>query len=369
MSNNDGSNDVSASSHNFINVIKAGTAYSLQSFLDANMQTIDSSKKERSVLNIMVTGGTGFIGSHLCRALLKAGHVVYCVDNNYSGNVANIRDLSIHPNFAYIKQDINELLNNQQFWPSNCKIDKIYNLACPASPVFYQGAHAIETTKTCVVGAINVLELARAHNAVVLQASTSEVYGDPLEHPQKESYRGNVNPIGIRACYDEGKRCAESLFFDYARIHDVSIKVVRIFNTYGPNMNVNDGRVVSNFICQALKDDPITIYGDGSQTRSFCYVDDLVNGLIAMMDSPRHITGPFNLGNPNEFTIKELAEKVIRYTHSNSEIVYKDLPSDDPTRRKPDITLAKTELGWEPTIMLDEGLTKSIPYFANELFK
>lgn len=369
MSSNDESHGLHNRERQFINLLK--TAYSHRILNDMSLvEQIMDKEPERKVLNIMVTGGTGFIGSHLCRALLKAGHVVYCVDNNYSGNLENIRDLGIHPNFAYIKHDINHnLLGKPELLPQFSKIDQIYNLACPASPQFYQGAHAIETTKTCVIGTLNMLMLAHAHNATFLQASTSEVYGDPLEHPQKETYRGNVNPIGIRACYDEGKRCAESLCFDYERIHDVSVKVVRIFNTYGPNMNVNDGRVVSNFICQALRGDPITIYGDGSQTRSFCYVDDLVRGLIAMMNSPRYLLGPVNLGNPNEFTIKELAEKVIKYTHSESEIVYKDLPSDDPTRRQPDITRAKTELGWEPTIMLDEGINLSIPYFAKRLFQ
>ena len=310
---------------------------------------------------VLVTGGTGFLGSHLCSRLLDDGHCVICMDNNCTGNPDNIKSLIGNPRFSYIKHDICDELD------IDAPIDRIYNLACPASPPFYQGKAAIKTTKTCVLGAINVLELAKKHHATVLQTSTSEIYGEPLVHPQTESYHGNVNPIGIRSCYDEGKRCAESLFFDYHRYENVDIKLVRIFNTYGPRMLVNDGRVISNFICQALSGQDITIYGEGRQTRSFCYVDDLMEGLVRMMDSDRDFTGPVNLGNPAEITIKELAETIIEKTGSKSKFIYKDLPSDDPSRRKPDISLAKEKLGWKPEIPLSEGLDKTILHFKSLL--
>ncbi len=314
---------------------------------------------------ILVTGGTGFLGSNLCIRLIQEGNKVIAVDNNYTGRLSNVQSIINHPHFHFIEHDICNSLTIRE------KIDQIYNMACPASPPAYQGSYSIKTTKTCVLGAINMLELAKEHNARILQTSTSEVYGDPLVHPQTESYRGNVNPIGIRACYDEGKRCAESLFFDYHRHEGVDIKVVRIFNTYGPNMDPNDGRVVSNFICQALSGQDITIYGTGEQTRSFCYVDDLIDVLIKMMNSEKDFTGPINIGNPVEFTIKELAEKVVSKINGQAKVVYKDLPSDDPAQRRPDITLAKTKLNWEPKIMLDEGLDKTIAYFKTQvhLFK
>ncbi len=308
---------------------------------------------------ILVTGGTGFLGSNLCTRLLEEGHRVICLDNNYTGSLKNISHLMDNPNFKFIKHDVIYPIEIDE------KIDQIYNLACPASPRHYQGKAAVFTTKTCVLGALNVLELAKKHGATVLQASTSEVYGEPAVHPQPESYRGNVNPIGIRACYDEGKRCAESLFFDYHREEGVDIKVVRIFNTYGPNMNPEDGRVVSNIICQALKGEDITLYGDGSQTRSFCYVDDLIEAFICMMNSPKGFTGPVNTGNPGEFTVKELADLVIAKVGGKQRIVYRPLPKDDPTHRKPDITLAKEKLGWEPKIKLSEGLDKTIAYFKS----
>ena len=308
---------------------------------------------------ILVTGGTGFLGSNLCHRLIDDGNKVICLDNNYTGRMENISDLLSNENFKYINHDVCDPINIDE------ELDQIYNLACPASPPAYQGKHSIDTTKTCVFGAINVLELAKKHNARILQFSTSEVYGEPLVHPQVETYRGNVNPIGIRACYDEGKRCAESLFFDYHRHCGVDIKVIRIFNTYGPNMDPNDGRVVSNFICQALSGQDITIYGDGHQTRSFCYVDDLIEGIVLMMNSETGFTGPVNLGNPGEFTIKELAEMVV--AKIGGHVVYKDLPSDDPTQRKPDITLAKTKLGWEPKVVLSEGLDKTIEYFKTQI--
>lgn len=310
---------------------------------------------------ILITGGTGFLGSNLCIRLVHEGNRVLCVDNNCTGRLKNVAEIIDNPNFIFIEHDIcNPLVIDE-------KIDQIYNLACPASPPAYQGSYAIKTTKTCVFGAINMLELAKKNGATIFQASTSEVYGEPLVHPQVESYRGNVNPIGIRACYDEGKRCAESLFFDYHRHEGVDIKVVRIFNTYGPKMDPKDGRVVSNFICQALRGEDITIYGDGSQTRSFCYVDDLIEVFIRMMNSPQGFTGPMNTGNPGEFTIKELAEIVVAKIGGTSKIVYKPLPSDDPTQRRPDITLAKTELAWEPTVKLIDGLDKTIEYFASEI--
>lgn len=311
--------------------------------------------------NILITGGTGFLGSNLCKRLLGEGNKIICVDNNYTGRMENIKELLENENFTFIEHDICEPLKITQ------KLDQIYNFACPASPPAYQGKHAIKTTKTSVYGSINMLELAKEHNATILQASTSEVYGDPLVRPQNEEYRGNVNSIGIRACYDEGKRCAESLFFDYYRHEGVDIKIIRIFNTYGENMDPNDGRVVSNFICQALSGKDITIYGDGSQTRSFCYVDDLIDIIIKVMNSSKDFQGPINTGNPSEFTIKELAQKVIEKTGSKSKIIYKDLPLDDPTQRRPDISLAKAKFNWEPKINLDEGLEKTIKYFKEKI--
>ncbi len=303
---------------------------------------------------ILVTGGAGFLGSHLCERLLNEGNDVICVDNLFTGSKDNIRKLIGNPYFEFIRHDVTE--------PLYVEVDQIYNLACPASPPHYQ-YNPIKTAKTSVYGAMNMLGLAKRTHARILQASTSEVYGDPEVHPQPESYRGNVNPIGIRSCYDEGKRMAETLFFDYHRQHDVDIKVIRIFNTYGPRMNQNDGRVVSNFIVQALKGEDITIYGDGSQTRSFCYVDDMIEGMIRMMNSRNGFTGPVNLGNPGEFTMKQLADIVIELTHSSSKIVYIPLPSDDPTQRKPIIDLAQKELSWQPTIKLEDGLKKTIEYF------
>ena len=303
---------------------------------------------------ILVTGGAGFLGSHLCDRLLASGHDVLCADNFYTSTRRNIVHLLEHPNFELIRHDVT--------FPLYVEIDCIYNLACPASPIHYQ-RDPVQTTKTSVHGAINMLGLAKRTGARILQASTSEVYGDPELHPQPESYWGNVNPIGIRSCYDEGKRCAETLFFDYRRQHNIPIKVARIFNTYGPRMLPDDGRVVSNFINQALRGDSITIYGDGSQTRSFCYVDDLVEGLLSLMESDEEITGPINLGNPTEFSIKELAEKVVNLIDNGSNIVYEPLPQDDPTQRQPDITQAREVLGWEPKIPLDEGLPKTIDFF------
>ena len=303
---------------------------------------------------ILVTGGAGFIGSHLCKRLVDEGHDVICLDNFFTGSKKNIECLFDRHNFELIRHDVTQEIL--------LEIDQIYNLACPASPVHYQ-YNPVKTIKTSVMGAINMLGLAKRVHARILQASTSEVYGNPIVHPQPEEYWGNVNPIGIRSCYDEGKRVAETLFFDYHRQNHVDIKVIRIFNTYGPNMNANDGRVVSNFIVQALKGEDITIYGDGKQTRSFCYVDDLVEGMIRMMNSRDGFTGPVNLGNPGEFTMLELAEKVIKLTGSSSKIIYKPLPQDDPTQRQPVIDLAKKELDWEPTIALDEGLSKTIDYF------
>lgn len=312
--------------------------------------------------NILITGGTGFIGSNLCKKLIgDKNNNIICVDNNYTGSLDNVKELLNNPRFKFIEHDIiNPLKINE-------KIDEIYNLACPASPPFYQGERAIFTTKTCVYGAINMLEIAKENNAKILLSSTSEVYGEPISHPQKEDYRGNVNPIGIRACYDEGKRTAESLFFDYNRIYGVKIKVIRIFNTYGTFMNPDDGRVVSNLICQALKGEDLTIYGNGSQTRSFCYIDDLINGIIKMMNSEDDFLGPVNLGNPDEFTIKELAQMVKEKINPSLNIIYKELPLDDPTKRRPDITLAKNKLSFEPKIKLSEGLDKTIAYFKNKL--
>lgn len=319
-------------------------------------------------MNILVTGGSGFIGSNLCRFLLQAGHSVWCLDNNYTGRMENVQELLSNERFCFISADVcNSLTALSELDPAKVHLDQIYNLACPASPPAYQGVHAIETTKTCVFGAINVLELALEHGAIVLQASTSEVYGDPLVHPQHEEYWGHVNPHGIRSCYDEGKRCAESLFFDYARHQGAKIKVIRIFNTYGPFMDPHDGRVVSNFICQALRGENITVYGQGEQTRSFCFIDDLVAGMVAMMASPVDFWGPVNLGNPSEFTIAQLAQKVLEMIPTQSHIVYKELPQDDPRCRRPDISLAKQELKWQPTIDLATGLSRSIPYFRERL--
>lgn len=303
---------------------------------------------------VLVSGGAGFLGSHLCERLLSEGNYVICMDNLFTGSKNNIEHLMRNPDFEFICHDVTE--------PIYVDVDRIYNLACPASPPHYQ-YDPIKTAKTSVYGAINMLGLAKHCNARILQASTSEVYGDPLVHPQPESYRGNVNTIGIRSCYDEGKRMAETLFFDYHRQHDVDIKVIRIFNTYGPRMNPQDGRVVSNFIVQALKGEDITIYGDGTQTRSFCYVDDLIEGMVRMMDSRDGFTGPVNLGNPGEFTMKQLAELILSATGSKSGIVYRELPSDDPTQRKPVIDLAMKELGWKPTIKLEDGLKRTIEYF------
>lgn len=307
---------------------------------------------------VVVTGGAGFLGSHLCERLLEEGHDVLCVDNFFTGAKDNIVHLIDRPHFELMRHDVT--------WPLYVEVDEIYNLACPASPIHYQ-FDPVQTTKTSVHGAINMLGLAKRVKARILQASTSEVYGDPTMHPQREEYWGNVNPIGLRSCYDEGKRCAETLFFDYHRQHELAIKVARIFNTYGPRMHPNDGRVVSNFIVQALTNQPITVYGEGSQTRSFCFVDDLVNALILLMKTPGDFTGPVNLGNPGEFTILELARKVIDLVGSSSEIVYKPLPSDDPVQRQPDIGLARDALGWEPTTPLDAGLQRTIAYFAKLL--
>ena len=306
---------------------------------------------------ILVTGGAGFVGSHLCKRLLKEGNEVICLDNYFTGSKENIMDLIDNPFFEIVRHDITE--------PYYAEVDEIYNMACPASPVHYQ-YNPIKTIKTSVMGAINVLGLAKRVKAKVLQASTSEVYGDPHIHPQPESYWGNVNPIGIRSCYDEGKRCAETLFMDYHTQNNVAIKIIRIFNTYGPNMNSADGRVVSNFIVQALKGEDITIFGDGLQTRSFQYVDDLVEGTIRMMNSPIDFLGPVNIGNPNEFTMLELAKAVLNLTGSKSKLVYKPMPQDDPKQRKPDISLAHEKLvGWKPKIELNEGLIKTISYFEN----
>ncbi len=307
---------------------------------------------------ILVTGGAGFLGSHLIDRLLQAGHDVLCVDNFFTGTRDNIAHLRGHERFEFMRHDVT--------FPLFVEVDQIYNLACPASPVHYQH-DPVQTTKTSVHGAINMLGLAKRVGARILQASTSEVYGDPTVHPQTEDYWGNVNPIGSRSCYDEGKRCAETLFFDYHRQHGLEIKVVRIFNTYGPRMHPNDGRVVSNFIVQALKGEPITIYGDGRQTRSFCYVDDLVRGMIAMMNSPAEVTGPFNIGNPSEFTMLGLAEKVIALTGSKSPLINLPLPADDPKQRRPDIARANQYLGWEPKIGLDEGLAHTTAYFRELL--
>ena len=308
---------------------------------------------------ILVTGGAGFIGSHLCKRLLAEGNDVICLDNYFTGSKDNLLSLIGNPHFEVIRHDV---IN-----PFHAEIDQIYNLACPASPIQYQ-YNPIKTIKTSVMGAINMLGLAKRVNAKILQASTSEIYGDPFVHPQPESYWGNVNPIGIRSCYDEGKRCAETLFMDYHRQNKVRIKIVRIFNTYGPNMHPCDGRVISNFIMQAIKNEDITIYGDGLQTRSFQYVDDLIDGMIKVMDTDDSFIGPINIGNPDEFSIIDLAKKVIRLTGSKSRIVKRDLPMDDPRQRKPDITLAKILLEWEPKIKFDDGLERTIDYFRNKVF-
>lgn len=309
---------------------------------------------------ILVTGGAGFLGSHLCELLIKKGNEVICLDNLFTGNLKNISHLEKNPNFKFIEHDIIEPI-----YFDDIKIDQIYNLACPASPIHYQ-FNPVRTVKANTIGVINVLGIAKKHGARVLQASTSEIYGDPLEHPQKESYRGNVNTIGERACYDEGKRVAETLFFDYHREHGLDIRVARIFNTYGPRMYEFDGRVVSNFVVQALKGSPITIYGNGKQTRSFCYVDDLISGLYKLMNKS-NFTGPVNIGNPGEFTMIELARMVIEMTGSKSKIIHKELPQDDPKKRKPDISLAKKELKWEPKIKIRTGLEKTIEYFSKIL--
>lgn len=303
---------------------------------------------------ILVSGGVGFIGSHLCTRLINDGHEVICLDNFFTGSKDNIAHLMGNHHFEVVRHDVT--------YPYSAEVDEIYNLACPASPIHYQH-DPIQTAKTSVMGAINMLGLATRLDAKVLQASTSEVYGDPIVHPQPEHYWGNVNPVGYRSCYDEGKRCAETLFMDYHRQNDVRVKIIRIFNTYGPRMLPNDGRVVSNFVLQALNNEDITIYGDGTQTRSFQYIDDLIEGMIRMMETEDDFTGPVNLGNPNEFSIQELAEKIIAMTGSSSKIVFKSLPNDDPKQRQPDITLAKKKLGWEPTIELEDGLSRMIEYF------
>jgi UDP-glucuronate decarboxylase len=306
----------------------------------------------------LVTGGAGFIGSYLCEKLLSQGHDVICVDNMFTGSRRNIADLLSNPNFEFIRHDVT--------FPLYIEVDEIYNLACPASPVHYQ-RDPVQTTKTSVHGAINLLGLAKRVNARILQASTSEVYGDPIVHPQVETYWGNVNPIGPRSCYDEGKRCAETLFFDYHRQHHLSIKIARIFNTYGPRMHPNDGRVVSNFIVQALQDKPITLFGNGQQTRSFCFVTDLVEGLTRLMNSPAELTGPVNLGNPREFSVRALAERIIQLTNSRSKLEFHSLPADDPKQRQPDISLARTCLEWSPTVELEQGLKTTIAYFRGVL--
>ena len=312
--------------------------------------------KSSDQVRVLVTGGAGFLGSHLCERLLKEGHDVLCVDNFYTGTKRNIAHLLDHPYFELLRHDIT--------FPLYVEVDEIYNLACPASPIHYQN-DPVQTTKVNVHGSINMLGLAKRLKAKILQASTSEVYGDPSIHPQPENYWGNVNCIGPRSCYDEGKRCAETLFFDYHRQHGIKIKVARIFNTYGPNMHPDDGRVISNFILQALRNEPITIYGDGSQTRSFCYVDDMISGLIRLMNTPDDFTGPVNLGNPIEISILKLAEKILRMTGSKSKITFKPLPADDPKQRQPLIELAKEKLGWTPEVPLEEGLKKTIAYFED----
>jgi len=313
---------------------------------------------ELALKRILITGGAGFIGSNLCKRLLEEEHEVFCLDNYSTSSRVTILPFLKNPRFTFIEQDVDQ--------PIHFEVDEIYHLACPASPVHYQH-NPVKTMRTNVIGAMNVLELAKEVHCKVLQASTSEVYGDPLVHPQVEEYWGNVNPIGKRSCYDEGKRCAETIFFDYARQFQIDIKVVRIFNTYGPNMSPDDGRVVSNFIVQALKGEDITIYGDGSQTRSFCYIDDLVEGMIRMMASPTDFKGPINLGNPNECTIRELAEKILQLTKSNSRLILRPLPEDDPKQRLPHIERARKQLGWEPKVPLEEGIQKTIEYFKRRL--
>ena len=327
-------------------------------FFVVPLQNKDNKATLISMKRILVTGGAGFIGSHLCERLVNEGHDVICIDNFYSGSKENVWHLIGKPNFEIVRHDV---IN--PYW---AEVDEIYNLACPASPIYYQN-DPIQTTKTSFFGAYHMLGLARRTKAKILQSSTSEVYGDPNIHPQPESYWGNVNPIGLRSCYDEGKRVAETLFFDYYRLHKVRAKVIRIFNTYGPRMAVSDGRVVSNFVVQALRGEDLTIYGDGQQTRSFQYVSDLIEGMIRMMDTPDDFTGPVNLGNPGEFTMLELAEKVIKKIGGKSKIVFRPLPSDDPKMRRPDITVAKRELGWEPKVPLDEGLDHIIAYFRDYL--
>lgn len=317
-----------------------------------NHNTVKKSKK------ILVTGGVGFIGSHLCERLVNEGHSVLCVDNYFTGSKNNVKHLLGSPDFEIMRHDVT--------FPLYVEVDEIYNLACPASPIHYQ-FDPVQTTKTSVHGAINMLGLAKRVKAKIFQASTSEVYGDPKIHPQTEDYWGHVNPVGLRSCYDEGKRCAETLFFDYHRQHKLNIRVARIFNTYGPRMHPNDGRVVSNFIVQALKGEPITIYGNGHQTRSFCYVDDLVDAICLLMEAPNDLTGPINIGNPGEFRIIELAEKIIQMTGSKSDLIFRPLPSDDPMQRKPDISIARARLMWEPKINLDEGLKRTIAYFETIL--
>jgi UDP-glucuronate decarboxylase len=326
--------------------------------LNSNPQSAGQTAPPAPPQRVLITGGSGFIGSHLSRRLLAQGHEVLVVDNFYSSTRRNVQDLIGEPRFELMRHDVT--------FPLYVEVDQIYHLACPASPVFYQ-RDPVQTTKTCVHGSINMLGLAKRLGARILLTSTSEVYGDPLEHPQTESYWGNVNPIGVRSCYDEGKRCAETLFFDYYRQHKLPIKVARVFNTYGPNMLPNDGRVVSSFIVQALRGEPVTVYGDGSQTRSFCYVDDLVEGLIAFMNSPEQVTGPINIGNPGEFTMLELAKKVLALTGSDCPIENRPLRADDPVRRKPDIGRAKEQLGWQPRISLDDGLQPTVEYFRREL--
>jgi UDP-glucuronate decarboxylase len=311
-------------------------------------------RRYNSRKRVLVTGGAGFLGSHLCERLIAAGDSVLCVDNFFTGTKDNVAHLLPDPNFELLRHDVT--------FPLYVEVDEIYNLACPASPIHYQ-YDPVQTTKTSVHGAINMLGLAKRVKAKILQASTSEVYGDPKIHPQTESYWGHVNPIGFRSCYDEGKRCAETLFFDYRRQHDLRIKVARIFNTYGPRMHPNDGRVVSNFIIQALTGEPITIYGEGLQTRSFCYVDDLISGFVKLMETPDDFTGPVNIGNPSEFTVRELAEKIVALTRSKSKLEFMPLPSDDPMQRQPDISLAKQVLSWQPSVRLDDGLVKTINYF------
>jgi UDP-glucuronate decarboxylase len=323
-------------------------------FVPDTLQTMTNSLAN----TVLITGGAGFLGSHLCERLIQTRHDVLCVDNQYTGTKHNVGHLLSSPQFEFMRHDVT--------FPLYVEVQQIYNLACPASPIHYQ-RDPVQTTKTSVHGAINMLGLAKRLRARILQASTSEVYGDPAVHPQPETYWGSVNPIGIRSCYDEGKRCAETLFFDYFRQHELDIKVIRIFNTYGPRMRPDDGRVVSNFIVQALKGEEITLFGDGQQTRSFCYVDDLIDGMIRMMDSKRGFTGPVNLGNPTEFTILELAETVLRLTGSRSRIVSKPLPEDDPRQRRPDISLARSTLGWEPSTPLEEGLKPTIAYFKTLL--